>query len=185
MRRVIFLDRDNTIIKNDGHLADPDAAHLMDGVASSLVQMRDAGFDLIVVTNQSGVARGLFTEDDVRNVHDAIDRSIAQATRRDDIILDWYFSPWHPEGVVDAYRGEHPTRKPEPGMLTQAARDHEIDLERSWMVGDQERDVQAGQAAGCRCIRLASDPVQSNAQYQCGTLPEAAQYILKESTERT
>lgn len=182
MRRVIFLDRDNTIIHNDGHLGDPDAAHLMDDVAEALVQLRDAGFDLIVVTNQSGVARGLFTEDDVKSVHESIDGSIAEATSRDDIILGWYYSPWHPEAVVEAYRGDHPTRKPEPGMLIQAAEDHGINLESSWMVGDQERDVEAGIAAGCRSIRLSIETIETCAEKQFRTLTEATRYILSEST---
>jgi len=181
MRAAIFLDRDNTIIHNDGHLGDPDAAHLMDGVASSLIRMRDAGFDLIVVTNQSGVARGLFTEDDVKAVHRSIDRSIEQATAREDVILDWYYSPWHPEAVVDVYKGEHHTRKPAPGMLLQAAREHDIDLARSWMVGDQERDIEAGIAAGCRSILLASDMVETQAEKSCPTLNAAADHILAES----
>ncbi|MBG83284.1 MAG: hypothetical protein CMJ40_01925 [Phycisphaerae bacterium] len=182
MRRAIFLDRDNTIIHNDGHLGDPDAVHLMDGVADALVRMREAGFDLIVVTNQSGVARGLFTEDDVKAVHRSIDDSIAQATGRDDIILGWYYSPWHPEAVIQAYKGDHPTRKPEPGMLTQAAEDHDIDLKSSWMVGDQERDVEAGMAAGCRSIRLANDKTGTRAELRCPTLTEATDHILMEST---
>ena len=126
MRRTIFLDRDNTIIHNDGHLGDPEAVHLMAGAAQAMVQLVDAGFSLIVVTNQSGVARGLFTEEDVKAVHRSIDRSIAQATGREDLVLGWYYSPWHPEAVIDAYRGNHPTRKPEPGMLLEAADDHEL-----------------------------------------------------------
>lgn len=181
MRRTIFLDRDNTIIHNDGHLGDPEAVHLMAGAAQAMVQLVDAGFSLIVVTNQSGVARGLFTEEDVKAVHCSIDRSIARATGREDLVLGWYYSPWHPEAVIDAYRGDHPTRKPGPGMLLEAADDHELDLARSWMVGDQERDVQAGMAAGCRCVRLASASTQTLAEKRCDTLMAATQYILSEA----
>ncbi|MDG2095386.1 MAG: HAD family hydrolase [Phycisphaerales bacterium] len=181
MRRTIFLDRDNTIIHNDGHLGDPDAVHLMEGAAEAMIQLADAGYTLIVITNQSGVARGLFTEDDVKAVHQSVDRSIREATGREGVVLDWYYSPWHPEAVVDAYRGNHPTRKPEPGMLIKAAADHDIDLDNSWMVGDQERDVQAGAAAGCRSVRLASDPVETCAETCRPTLMDAARYILAEA----
>lgn len=181
MRRAVFLDRDNTIIHNDGHLGDPDAARLMDGASDAMILLRDAGFILIVVTNQSGVARGLFTEDDVKAVHQSIDDSITRATGRDDVVLGWYYSPWHPEAMLEAYRGDHPTRKPKPGMFIEAAADHDIDLVNSWMIGDQERDVEAGNAAGCRSVLLNTGATDTVAEHHCPTLTQAARFILAEA----
>lgn len=178
MQRCIFLDRDNTIIHNDGDLGDPSAVSLMDGAADSMVRLRNAGFILVIVTNQSGVARGVFTEQDVADVHDAIEQSLASTTGRKDLVQAWYYSPWHPEGVIEAFRGNHPTRKPRPGMLLQAAEDHDIELERSWMIGDQERDIEAGNAAGCQSIRLAVPGTETCAGHLCETISQAVDWIM-------
>ncbi|MEE2906255.1 MAG: HAD family hydrolase [Planctomycetota bacterium] len=182
MHRAVFLDRDNTIIQNDGDLGDATAVQLLEGAAQSMVRLRDAGFLLVIVTNQSGVARGVFTEDDVAAVHDAIEQDLLDNTSREDLIQAWYYSPWHPEGVIETFRGDHPTRKPNPGMLVQASEDHRIDLSRSWMVGDQERDVQAGHAAGCRAIRLAHPGTESAAEMVCQTLAQATEQIMHAET---
>ena len=153
MHRCVFLDRDNTIIENDDHLGDPAGVKLFDDTADALRLLHDAGWLLVVVTNQSGVARGLFTEEDVHAVHTEIQRQLSDATGQE-LIRHWYHSPWHPEGEVERFRGPHHTRKPGPGMLLEAAEAHAIDLEASWMLGDQARDIRAGQAAGCRTILL-------------------------------
>ncbi len=160
MHRCIFLDRDNTIINNDDHLGDPDGVILFEDVPASLQALHDAGWLLVVVTNQSCVARGIFTEQNVHDVHGEIRRRLRDALGHD-VLEHWYYSPWHPEGVVDAFRGEHHTRKPQPGMLLQAADEHGIDLSGSWMLGDQVRDIRAGQAAGCRTILLTMGGVQA------------------------
>lgn len=154
MQPAVFLDRDNTIIHDKGHLGDPAGAVLLPDVPTALLELQEAGYLLVVVTNQSGVARGFFTEDDVHAVHDTIRKQVQDALGGQDLLKHWYYSPWHPEGTVEAFRGEHHTRKPEPGMLMQAAEELEIDLARSWMLGDQDRDIRAGQRAGCRAILL-------------------------------
>lgn len=182
MHRAVFLDRDNTIIRNDGDLGDASAVHLLEGAAESMARLRDAGFLLVIVTNQSGVARGVFTEDDVAAVHDAIEQVLLATTGRNELVQAWYYSPWHPEGVIETFRGDHPTRKPNPGMLVQASEDHGIDLARSWMVGDQERDVQAGHAAGCRTIRLADPDTKTTAEVVCQTLAQATEHIMHAET---
>ncbi|MDG2200187.1 MAG: HAD family hydrolase [Phycisphaerales bacterium] len=153
MRRCVFLDRDNTIIRNDDHLGDPDGVELFVDVPAALQDLHDAGWLMVVVTNQSGVARGIFTEQDVHDVHAMIRTRLREALGHD-LLEHWYYSPWHPEGELKEFRGEHHTRKPGPGMLLEAAEDHGIDLEGSWMLGDQVRDIRAGQAAGCRTILL-------------------------------
>lgn len=154
MQPAIFLDRDNTIIRNDDHLGDPTGVDLFDDTIDSLHRFNDAGYALVIVTNQSGVARGLFTEEDVQSVHDTIRSLVREASGGRDLLMHWYHSPYHPDGHVEPFNIEHDTRKPEPGMLQQAAEELDLDLPGSWMIGDTPRDIRAGQNAGCRTILL-------------------------------
>lgn len=156
MRPAVFLDRDNTLIANDGDLGDPHQVQLLDGVATGLRALHDAGYELVVVTNQAGVARGVFTEDDVDEVHQQIDRLVEQATESSGLITRFYYCPYHPEAPLKSYRRDHPWRKPNPGMLIQASRDLDLDLARSWMIGDHDRDITAGRSAGCRTVLLGA-----------------------------
>jgi D-glycero-D-manno-heptose 1,7-bisphosphate phosphatase len=153
MRPAVFLDRDNTLIRNDGDLGDPEGVVLMQGAASAIASLRGLGYQIVVVTNQGGVARGRYTEEDVHAVHDRIaERMIQQANGA--TIDAFYYCPYHPEGTVEKYKREHPSRKPSPGMLLQAAADLKLDLSTSWMIGDALRDIAAGRAAGTRTILL-------------------------------
>ncbi len=149
---VVFLDRDNTLIANDGDLGDPTRVALLEGVPEGLVRLRDAGYRLVVVTNQGGVARGRYGEEDVDRVHREIAGLVDGAAGRRGLIDRFYYCPYHPEAALPEYRREHPWRKPRPGMLLQAARDLGLDLATSWMIGDQPRDITAGRAAGCRTV---------------------------------
>ena len=145
------------MIANDVDLGQPERVSLIDGVAAGLRTLRDAGFDLVVVTNQAGVARGNFTEEDVDAVHQRIASLVDERAHRTGIIDRFYYCPYHPEGTVAEYRRDHLWRKPHPGMILQAARDMDIELPRSWMIGDQERDIQAGKAAGCKTVLVSRD----------------------------
>ncbi|MAC18188.1 MAG: hypothetical protein CMJ23_00630 [Phycisphaerae bacterium] len=153
---VIFLDRDNTLIANDGDLGDPTRVALLEGVPEGLLRLRDAGYRLVVVTNQGGVARGRYGEEDVDRVHREIAGLLDQAAGRRGLIDRFYYCPYHPEATLPEYRREHPWRKPRPGMLLQAARDLALDLSASWMIGDQPRDIDAGRAAGCRTVLVGN-----------------------------
>ncbi len=152
MNRAVFLDRDNTLIHNDGDLGDPEQVRLIQGAASAIASLRGLGYRIVVVTNQGGVARGKFTEADVERVHARIVELVKAASNTH--IDRFYFCPHHPEAVEEKYRSDHPWRKPQPGMLKQAAIDLKLDLASSWMVGDAMRDIAAGQAAGTRTILL-------------------------------
>ena len=165
MQPAVFLDRDNTLIANDGDLGDPAAVRLVDGVGVGLRALREAGFRLVVVTNQAGVARGKFSEEDVDGVHQRIATLVDEQARRASdppaaplgLIDRFYYCPYHPDATVAEYRRDHPWRKPHPGMILQAARDMGLELARSWMIGDQERDILAGKAAGCRTVLFSRD----------------------------
>lgn len=160
LRPCVFLDRDNTMVANDGDLGDPEQVRLLPGVAWAVRALHEAGYAIVVVTNQGGVARGKYGERDVAAVHARMAELLAAESDlapRTALVDGWYHCPYHPEATVERYRREHPWRKPAPGMLHAAAEDLSIDLGRSWMVGDQERDVAAGHAAGCRAILLERD----------------------------
>lgn len=179
--KAVFLDRDNTLIENEGDLGDPDDVRLRDGVGASLRRLREAGYRLVVVTNQGGVARGKYTEQDVDAVHQRIAELIDEQAEQSGVIDRFYYCPYHPDGTVDEYRREHPWRKPHPGMLLQAARDLELDLGESWMVGDQSRDVAAGVSAGCRTILLADrekEGTAAGASFTAKSIDDAARIIL-------
>ncbi len=184
MEPAVFLDRDNTLILNDGDLGDPDAVRLIDGVGAGLTALRDAGFRLVVVTNQGGVARGRYSEADVDAVHQRIAKLVEQNAGRRNLIDRFYYCPYHPEGTVQTYRRDHPWRKPHPGMLLQAARDMDLDLGRSWMIGNQSRDVQAGTSAGCRTVLLGGDTTareESRPTAAVDSFDEAVQIILRDA----
>jgi D,D-heptose 1,7-bisphosphate phosphatase len=157
LQTAVFLDRDNTLIANDGDLGDPERVALVEGVAGGLQALRGAGYRLVVVTNQAGVARGEFTEADVDAVHQRIGALLDQTTGQHNLVERFYYCPYHPEGSLNEYRRDHPWRKPHPGMLLQAARDLGLDLRQCWMIGDQPRDVAAGLSAGCRTVLVGRD----------------------------
>jgi D,D-heptose 1,7-bisphosphate phosphatase len=194
--KAVFLDRDNTVIDDPGYLADPQGVRLLPGVEEALTRLAGASWRLIVVTNQSGVARGLLTEDMLQQVHAEIQRQLAQRGAKLDAI---YYCPFLPEAPVEAYARDSDERKPKPGMLLRAAREMDLDLRASWMVGDSDRDIQAGRRAGCRTILIRHDGDQSEPvgqgdrgepagqddeawpDFTARNLQEAAEVILRES----
>ena len=184
VRRAVFIDRDGTIILNDGDLGDPERVELLPGAAVAMRSLREAGYALVVVTNQGGVARGRYDEAAVHATHERLEQVLRQATGLARVVDAFYFCPFHPEGTVERYRREHPWRKPAPGMLLEASREHGLDLSSSWMVGDQERDAQAGAAAGCRSILIGAPNAASDADFFAHDLAEAALRIAHEDAPK-
>jgi D-glycero-D-manno-heptose 1,7-bisphosphate phosphatase len=153
--RAIFLDRDGTINRDVGYAHRAENLRLIDNAVAGLSRMSAMGFALIIVTNQSGVARGYFTEADVHAFHQALGKRL----RADGIeIAAMYYCPFHPTAGLDAYRRDSPLRKPKSGMLLKAAAEHGIDLSASYMIGDRKSDILAGAAAGCRTILMRTGP---------------------------
>jgi len=146
VRPAVFLDRDGTLIEDPGHLGHPDGVRLLDGVADSVRRLSEAGFVLVVVSNQAGVARGLFTGNAVVAVNRRIAELLGEAGAK---VEGWYWCPHHPD-----FTGPCDCRKPAPGMLLDAARDLDLDLARSWLVGDHGSDVEAARRAGVRPIMV-------------------------------
>lgn len=149
--RAIFLDRDDTLIEDPGYISSPDQVKLLDGAAEALVKLKDLGYKLIVVSNQSAIARGIVSEKTLNKIHDRLKQMLAEKNAFLDGI---YYCPYHPEGVVPKYRKESNDRKPNPGMLLTAAKDMDIDLSQSWCIGNSSRDIEAGQRAGCKTILI-------------------------------
>ena len=151
MKKAIFLDRDGTIIADKGFVHKGEDLELLPGAAQAIKMAKEAGFLVVVITNQSGVARGYFSEEDVKTLNHHLNRILAREGARVDA---FYYCPHHPEATVKAYRQVCSCRKPQPGLLLLAAKELGIDLSRSWMIGDSPRDVEAGKQAGCRTILL-------------------------------
>ena len=154
---AVFLDRDGTLIEEAGYASRPEQIRILGGVAQALAELADAGYRLIVVTNQSGIARGYMSEEDLERFHDALDQQLHLLGTAVDA---YYACPHHPD-PGDTPRPELAVecdcRKPKPGLLLRAADDFHLDLKASWTVGDTWRDVAAGQAAGTRTIKLPAD----------------------------
>lgn len=143
-RKVVFIDKDGTLIQDVPYNVDPRQVRLMAGAGVALRNMKNAGYKLIVISNQSGIARGLFEEKDLFPVNRCIQSLLAEY---DTSINAFYYCP---HGPADGCQ----CRKPMPGMILQAARNHAVDLQTSWMIGDILNDVEAGNRAGCRTVHL-------------------------------
>ena len=150
-QKAIFLDRDGTINKYVGFLRNIDDFELIDGVSEAIKQINQSGFLAIVVTNQPVIARGEVSWDELHEIHKKMETLLG----KDGAYIDGlYICPHHPdkgfEGERPEYKFDCDCRKPKPGMLLQAAKDFNIDLSQSYMIGDSERDVEAGKNAGCK-----------------------------------
>ena len=155
MHKAVFLDKDGTLIHDLPYNVDPSLITWQEGVFEALQLLVAQGYLLVIVTNQSGVARGLFTEDDLLT----LDAAMRVVLKEKGIQLDgFYYSPYHIEGTVKEYALHSDCRKPGTGMFVKAAKEMGIDLSASWMIGDTLSDVEAGNKAGCRTILIGKEP---------------------------
>ncbi len=148
-RRALFLDRDGTLVHPRHYPSRPEELCVYAGIGRELRRFQEAGFRLVVITNQSGLARGLFSNADLQRMHAYLIAELSGAGVRLDGI---YHCPHHPDGVIPELSVRCRCRKPEPGMLLRAAADLDLDLRHSWVVGDILDDVEAGNRAGCRSV---------------------------------
>jgi D-glycero-D-manno-heptose 1,7-bisphosphate phosphatase len=183
-RRAVFLDRDGTINEQVGYTNDPAQIQLIPGAAESVALLNTLGFLVIMVTNQSAIARGLATEAQVMRCCSEVALQVARASGGH--FDGMYYCPYHPK-YADPYHDRFANwRKPKPGMVLQAAKDFNIDLASSWMIGDGEIDHSAAKSADSRIrtVVLPSDfhDGDCGADYYAPTLWEAAQVVFGQST---
>ena len=151
LRPAVFLDRDGTVVEEVDYLARPEQLRLIPGAASAIRALNEQGLAVVVVTNQSAIARGMLTEDGLDAIHQRLTDMLAAEGAHLDAI---YYCPHLTEGDLAPYDRPCDCRKPAPGMLLQAAKEHCIDLTVSTMIGDSLRDLDAGAAAGCKTLIL-------------------------------
>jgi len=182
-QKAVFLDRDGTLIEDAAYAARPEQIRILGGTARGLERLAAAGYRLVVVTNQSGIARGRMTEDDLARFHEALDVQLGLLG----VHVDAYYAcPHHPDPSQVArpeLAVDCECRKPKPGMILQAAEDLTLDLTASWTVGDAWRDVAAGQAAGVRTIKVPSSPGPETARPPEGRPPDAEVANLDEAAD--
>ncbi len=148
-RWAVFLDRDGVINEEVNYLGSPELLKLLPGAAQAVRQLNQQGIPVIVVSNQAGVARGYFSEEDVRSVHAELSNSLSGAGAHVD---RYYYCPHHPTEGIGPYRVDCECRKPKPGLLLTARSDMNLDLEQSYLIGDKVSDVEAGIRAGVKSI---------------------------------
>ena len=145
MRPAVFLDRDGVLNHDEGYTHRPEQLRWIDGAREAVRAINQAGWLAFVITNQSGVARGLYRLEDVARFHAHMATELAVAGARID---EFVCSPYHPDGCVAEYCLDHPTRKPAPGMILDLAARWKVDMARSLVIGDQPTDLAAAAAAG-------------------------------------
>lgn len=180
-----MLDRDGTLIEEVGYLDRLERIRLFPYSVDAVRLLNRAGYAVIVVTNQAGVARGYFDEPFVEETHRTITATLADGGAHVDA---FYYCPHHPDGEVTTYRASCDCRKPQPGMIRQAAADHQLDLSRSFIVGDRAHDVQAGIAVGARGLLVRTgygyryaEAAQQQGASVVDNLMQAVSWILRQS----
>lgn len=183
MRRAVFLDRDGTVNVEKDYLYQIEDFEFICGVPEAIKNLNDAGFFVVVVTNQSGVARGYYTEEDIELLHRYVAAELGKAGASVDA---WMYCPHHPNGR-GSYALPCTCRKPLPGMLKEAARRYDIDLGNSVMIGDKTADIGAGNAAGCRTILVRTgygaehERLVSSSTEVYDDLPAAVKSLLEQA----
>ena len=151
MKKAIFLDKDGTLIPDIPYNIDIEKITLFADACTGIPTLYKANFHLFIISNQSGIAKGFFRESALNAVKKKIEILLLDLGVE---LSGFYFCPHHPDGTIANYSRRCTCRKPEPGMLLKAAKEHQIDLASSWMIGDILNDVEAGNRAGCRSILL-------------------------------
>jgi D-glycero-D-manno-heptose 1,7-bisphosphate phosphatase len=180
--KAVFLDRDGTIIEDTGYISTPAQIKFIPGSIAAIKKLNQAGYKVIVITNQSGVARGLFSEDMLQSIDKVIHRHILNGHAHVD---GFYYCPHHPEHGVYPYKQKCGCRKPEIGMIEKAVKEHQIELESSFLVGDHSGDIAAGKKAGVQTIFVLTGhgteekaKLPAKPDHTAADLAAAVEYIL-------
>jgi histidinol-phosphate phosphatase family protein len=175
-RPGILLDRDGTIIVDHGHVGSVDRVEFIPGAPEAIARFNQIGIPVAVVTNQAGIARGLYGIDDVARVHQHIAEHLAERGAHIDLFL---YCPYHPAGTVEAFARTSEDRKPRPGMAKAAQAALNLDLTASWVVGDRPEDIGLAEAVGASAIYLGNGDCQRRGVWTFPSLAAAAPFILE------
>lgn len=175
-RPGILLDRDGTIIVDHGHVGSVDRIEFIPGAPEAIARFNQVGIPVAVVTNQAGIARGLYGIDDVARVHQHIAEHLAERGAHIDLFL---YCPYHPAGTVEAFARTSEDRKPRPGMAKAAQAALNLDLTASWVVGDRPEDIGLAEAVGASAIYLGNGDCQRPGVWTFPSLAAAAPFILE------
>lgn len=189
MKRAVFLDKDGTLIPDIPYNTDPNLITLSENSVEGLKRLQHEGYVLVVISNQSGVARGYFKEEALAEVKSRIEFLF----EKQGIYLDdFFYCPHHAEGNTEGYKMDCNCRKPKPGMIQEAAEKLNIDLSESWMIGDILNDVEAGNRAGCKTVLIDNGNETEwikgefrTPSFIAKNINEAENYILKPIKEKT
>ncbi|TVL95799.1 MAG: D,D-heptose 1,7-bisphosphate phosphatase [Candidatus Kuenenia stuttgartiensis] len=175
--KAAFLDRDGTIVVHTPYLSSPEQLKLLPHAVEGIRLFKDHDYLIIVVTNQSGVARGYFDEESLIQIHEKLKKILIREKAEVDA---FYYCPHHAEGVVEQYRVHCDCRKPQPKMLFDAAQQYNIDLSQSIMIGDSPVDILAGKEAGCKSALIINPNHEQEADPDA---PFGADYVVKDLLE--
>ncbi|HQR37513.1 MAG TPA: HAD family hydrolase [Blastocatellia bacterium] len=176
MRRAVFMDRDGTVSDEVGYLNHVSRLRVYPWSASAIRALNDAGLLAVLVTNQAGVARGYFPETMILDVHARLVEELAAQGATLDAI---YYCPHHPTAGEPPYRADCECRKPRPGMLLQAAAEHDIDLASSYVVGDKYSDVRLAHAVGASGVLVMTGYGRGEYEYERETWPRAPEHVAE------
>ncbi|NQT74859.1 MAG: D-glycero-beta-D-manno-heptose 1,7-bisphosphate 7-phosphatase [Chloroflexi bacterium] len=171
--RAVFIDRDGTISEDVNYCSSVEDFHILPTVPEAIRLLNDVGFKVVLITNQSGISRGYFTEAILAEIHAKMESELVKYGAYIDAI---YYCPHQPDDGCGC-------RKPKPGLLTKAAEELGIDLKFSYMIGDMQKDIDVGRAVGCKTILVTTGPDGgdgvTNADYTADSLSQAAQWIIE------
>lgn len=176
----VFLDRDGTVSEEVGYVNHLSRYKLFPSTAQAIKKLNSAGLKAILITNQAGVARGYFTEDLIWRVHEKLVSELANFDARLDGI---YYCPHHPSAGEPPYRANCDCRKPKPGLIYKAAQEHEIDISKSFMVGDKYTDVELAQRIGIKGVMVMTGYGIGEYEYQRNTWPKMPDKIATDLLE--
>jgi len=182
MNKAVFLDRDGTIVEDVGYLNSPEQLQFIPGSIEAIKMLNEAGYKVVVITNQAGVARGLITEDMLQTIDKTLNKWILNGGAHLDGI---YYCPHHPEYGIYPYKQACECRKPHTGLIKKAEKDLEIDLSQSFMIGDKSTDIEAGKCAGTKTVFVTTGKGQKEKEklnkkpdHIAENLLEAVRWIL-------
>ncbi len=177
---AVFLDRDETIIRDPGYLSDPADIDILPGAVEAIRILNESGIPAIIITNQSGIARGFFTEETLEAIHEGLTTLLAGQGARIDAI---YYCPHHIDGIREEYRIACTCRKPRPGLLLRAAEDFGLDLMHCYLVGDKPIDIETIHRVGGKGVLVGAGKdidLQTKADFMAAGIKDAVHWILKD-----